>query len=193
MFERFTPHARRVVAVAQEEARLLRSAQIGTEHLLVALARLADEDVAGATLHRHGLTGEKARSEVARLVGVGEAPDAGELPFSPAAHEALQAAPREALELGHAEVQPAHVLLGVLRQRDAVARRVLATAGAHPPQLRAEIVERLAHGRRDVHPDGPSADGRALLEILERNGAVAAWLRERGVDEHAVRSMLGSS
>jgi ATP-dependent Clp protease ATP-binding subunit ClpC len=191
MFERFTEKARHVVVLAQEEARLMRHGHIGTEHLLVALARVED-DVATPLLTGHGLTGEKARAEVVAIEGVGNAEAGGQLPFTPAAHDALGATLRESLELGHDRVEPAHLLLGVLRQRDGVARRVLAGAGAHPPEARAEVIERLRQvglGPREPRP--PQADGELLLQILERDGAVAAWLRERGVDEDAVRRMLG--
>jgi ATP-dependent Clp protease ATP-binding subunit ClpC len=191
MFERFTEKARHVVVLAQEEARLMRHGHIGTEHLLVALARVED-DVATPLLSGHGLTGEKARAEVVAIEGVGNAEAGGQLPFTPAAHDALGATLRESLELGHDRVEPAHLLLGVLRQRDGVARRVLAGAGAHPPEARAEVIERLRQvGLGPQEPRAPQADGELLLQILERDGAVAAWLRERGVDEDAVRRMLG--
>jgi ATP-dependent Clp protease ATP-binding subunit ClpC len=191
MFERFTEKARHVVVLAQEEARLMRHGHIGTEHLLVALARVED-DVATPLLTGHGLTGEQARAEVVAIEGVGNAEAGGQLPFTPAAHDALGATLRESLELGHDRVEPAHLLLGVLRQRDGVARRVLAGAGAHPPEARAEVIERLRQvGLGPQEPRPPQADGELLLQILERDGAVAAWLRERGVDEDAVRRMLG--
>jgi ATP-dependent Clp protease ATP-binding subunit ClpA len=205
MFERFTEQARQVVVLAQEEARLMRHGHIGTEHLLVALARLGD-DVASPMLGGHGLTGEKARAEVVAIVGVGNAEPGGQIPFTPAAHDALDATLRESLELGHDRVEPAHLLLGVLRQRDGVARRVLSAAGANPPEARAEVIERLAQTARPAPGEPvtvrlgdalvgdlghPRVDGDLLLRILERGGAVAAWLRERGVDEHAVRRMLG--
>jgi ATP-dependent Clp protease ATP-binding subunit ClpC len=191
MFERFTEKARHVVVLAQEEARLMRHGHIGTEHLLVALARVED-DVATPLLTGHGLTGEKARAEVVAIEGVGNAEAGGQLPFTPAAHDALGATLRESLELGHDRVEPAHLLLGVLRQRDGVARRVLAGAGAHPPEGREEVIERLRQvGLGPQEPRPPQADGELLLQILERDGAVAAWLRERGVDEDAVRRMLG--
>ena len=210
MFERFTEQARQVMVLAQEEARLMRHAHIGTEHLLVALARVGD-DVASAVLRDHGLTGEKARAAATRLVGVGDHGD-GQIPFTPAAHDALEATLREALSLGHDRVEPAHLLLGILRQQDAVARRMLLNAGANPPDVRAEIVRRLGELSHRSTPapaepgdavpvrlgqaligdlGNPNVDGQVLLEILERRGAVAAWLRERGVDEHAVRRMLG--
>jgi ATP-dependent Clp protease ATP-binding subunit ClpC len=192
MLERFTDQARQVVALAQEEARLMRHAHLGTEHLLVALARV-DDDVATPMLAAHGLSGEQARAEVVAIVGVGNAEPGGQIPFTPAAHDALDATLRESLELGHERVEPAHLLLGVLRQRDGVARRVLAGAGAHPTESRAEVERRLAQAGAHPHEQrrSPQLDGEILLDILERDGAVAAWLRERGVDEHAVRRMLG--
>jgi ATP-dependent Clp protease ATP-binding subunit ClpC len=192
MFERFTDQARQVVVLAEEEARLMRHAHIGTEHLLVGLARV-DDAVATPMLHAHGLTGEKARAEVVAIVGIGNAEPGGQIPFTPAAHDALDATLRESLELGHDRVEPAHLLLGVLRQRDGVARRVLSGAGAHPPEARAEVERRLAEtGHPSTQePRSPKLDGDLLLQVLERDGAVAAWLRERGVDEQAVRRMLG--
>jgi ATP-dependent Clp protease ATP-binding subunit ClpC len=205
MFERFTESARQVVMLAHEEARLMRHERVGTEHLLVGLTRV-DDDVASAVLRAHGLTAEKARAAVVRLAGVGDATDQGHFPFTSAAKDALDATLREALGLGHDKVQPAHLLLGILRQRDALARRVLSSAGANPPELRAEIVRRLGESPVPAPGDAvpaqvgdvplgelgnPRADGRLLLEILDRHGAVAAWLRERGIDEDAVRRMLG--
>ena len=192
MFERFTDKARQVVVLAQEEARLMRHGHVGTEHLLVALARV-DDDVATPMLADHGLTAEKARAEVVAIIGVGNAEPGGQLPFTPAAHDALEATLRESLELGHDRVQPAHLLLGVLRQRDGVARRVLAGAGAHPTESREEVERRLAavSGSTPGELRSPFADGELLMQVLARDGAVAAWLRERGVDEQAVRRMLG--
>ena len=193
MFERFTDQARQVVVLAQEEARLMRHGHIGTEHLLVGLARVGD-DVATPMLADHGLTPEKTRAEVVAIIGVGNVEPGGQLPFTPAAHDALEATLRESLELGHDRVEPAHLLLGVLRQRDSVARRVLAGAGAHPTESREEVERRLAETTGETLPRrSPLADGELRLQILERDGAVAAWLRERGVDEHAVRRMLGEA
>ena len=191
MFERFTDQARQVVVLAQEEARLMRHGHIGTEHLLVALARVGD-NVATPMLADHALTPEKTRAEVVAIIGVGNAEPGGQLPFTPAAHDALEATLRESLELGHDRVEPAHLLLGVLRQRDSVARRVLAAAGAHPTESREDVERRLAETSGAAVPRrSPHADGELLLQILGREGAVAAWLRERGVDEPAVRRMLG--
>jgi ATP-dependent Clp protease ATP-binding subunit ClpC len=191
MFERFTEPSREVVELAQEEAHLMRHAHVGTEHLLVALAR--GEDDSAVLLHRHGLTGERTRAEVVRMVGMGEDGGSGQLPFTPAAHDALKQTLNEAMRLGHERADPAHLLLAILRQPDALARRILLGAGAAPRDVRAELTARLNERPRTAasEPGGTAVDGRLLLEILERRGAVAAWLRERGVDEAAVRRMLG--
>jgi ATP-dependent Clp protease ATP-binding subunit ClpC len=187
MIERFTPRAREVLRVAQEEAHLMQHAHIGTEHLLVGLAR--GEEEAAAMLHRFGLSGDTARAQVVQLVGMGEHRQRGELPFTPAARDALELAIGEAMRLGHEHADSAHLLLAILRQPDAIARRMLVSAGAAPRDVRNELIAQVTGKPRDR--GGPREDGRLLLEILERNGAVAAWLRERGVDEEAVRRMLG--
>jgi ATP-dependent Clp protease ATP-binding subunit ClpC len=208
VFDRFTAPAREVVRVAQAEAQLMHHAHVGTEHMLVGLAR--GEEDAAVLLHRVGLTGERARAEVVRLVGMGDHAPGGELPFTPAARDALEQALGEAMRLGQERVDSAHLLLAILRQPDAAARRMLLGAGAAPSSVRAELIERIgARPRADVPDPGgepvtvrlgeavvgdlgqPGVDARVLLEMLRRGGAVAAWLRERGVDEAAVRYMLG--
>ena len=207
MIERLTERARRVLVVAQEEAHLMQHVHIGTEHMLVGLAR-GDEEAA-AMLHRFGLSGDTARGQVVQLVGMGEHTQRGQLQFTPAAKDALEMATGEAMRLGHEHVDSAHLLLAILRQPDAVARRMLLNAGAAPRDVRKELIERLSGRPREFPRDpgapvgvvldetpigdlgNPRVDGRLLLEILDRRGAVAAWLRERGVDEDAVRRMLG--
>src|SRR3954464_12322503 len=187
MLERFTEKAREVVRIAQEEAHLMHHAHIGTEHLLVGLAR--GEEDAALMLHRLGLHGDTARAEVVRLVGMGEHDEGGWLPFTPAAKDALEQGGGEARGPGQGRPASGHLLLAILRQPDAIARRMLMSAGAAPRDVRNELIERLSGQPRDS--GSPREDGRLLLELLERNGAVAAWLRERGVDEAAVRGMLG--
>jgi ATP-dependent Clp protease ATP-binding subunit ClpA len=207
MLERYTPEARRVLSDAREEATLMRHAHIGTEHVLVALAR--GDDVAAAMLHHYGLDGETARSEVVKLNGMGDTPPGGQLPFTPVAKEALGQTLEEAMRLGHEDAEPGHLLLAILRPQDALARRLLLNAGAAPRDFRTDLIQRLAERPRSVPRDPgspvtawldevalgdighPNVDGRLLLEILGRRGAVAAWLRERGVDEQAVGRMLG--
>lgn len=120
MFERFTEPARQVVTVAQDEARMMRHGRVGTEHLLVALA-----DVPALGMNR-----SSARAEVVRAVGLGDEPDgSGSMPLTGAAREALEQSVHESMKLGHDAVEPEHVLLGLLRQRDGVALRVLTAAG----------------------------------------------------------------
>src|SRR3954466_3983232 len=217
MIERFTERARGVLRVAQEEAHLMQHAHIGTEHLLVGLAR--GEEDAALMLHRLGLHGDTARAEVVQLVGMGEHDEGDWLPFTPAAKDALEQAVGEAMRLGQERADSGHLLLAILRQPDAIprlrrtpaalARRMLMSAGAAPRDVRNELIERLSARPRVLPRDpgepvgvtldeeligdlgNPRVDGRLLLEILERRGAVAAWLRERGVDEEAVRRMLG--
>jgi ATP-dependent Clp protease ATP-binding subunit ClpC len=205
MFEGFSEPARAVVRDAQEEAALMRHAHVGTEHLLVGLAR--GDDVAAEILHRFALDGESTRAAVVRLVGMGEEAPAGYVPFTPAARDALEGTLEEAMRLGHKTAEPGHILLAILRPQDALARRILHNAGAAPRDVRAELAQRLGDSTAPRDPERPAAvwlddaalgdlghprvDGRLLLEILARRGAVAAWLRERGVDEEAVRRMLG--
>jgi ATP-dependent Clp protease ATP-binding subunit ClpC len=187
MIERFTPRAREVLGVAHQEANLMQHEHIGTEHLLVGLAR--GEEEAAAMLHRFGLSGDTARAQVVQLIGMGEHRQGGQLPFTPAAKDALEMAVGEAMRLGHEHADSAHLLLAILRQPDAVARRMLISAGAAPRDVRNELIAQLSG--KLPEPGGPRADGEVLLGLLARNGAVAAWLRERGVDEEAVRRMLG--
>jgi ATP-dependent Clp protease ATP-binding subunit ClpA len=198
MFERFTDDARIVVTDALEEARGMRHGHVGTEHLLVALA---DEPEIVAL----GLNRERARAEVVKTVGLGETEADGQLPLTPAAKQALEDALGEAMRLGHRQIQRGHLLLAVLRQRDGVARRILLYAKVSPNEFREAITERLL-GRQPEAPGqalvarlgnlavgdvgNPRTDTRLLLAILDRNGPMAAWLRERGIDEPTLRRML---
>jgi ATP-dependent Clp protease ATP-binding subunit ClpC len=174
VFERFTEEAGQVVTVALEEAALMRHDHVGTEHLLVALT-----EPLAPLLGPFGLTRERARGEVVRAVGLGDRSGSGEIPFTPAARDAIDATLEEAMQLGSEHVEPAHLLLGILRQRDGVARRMLLAAGATPREFRATVIRSLSHG---------DADAQALLTILERGGPLATWLRERGVNEDSVRA-----
>jgi ATP-dependent Clp protease ATP-binding subunit ClpA len=184
MFDRFTEDARQVIVDAQQETSLMRHRHIGTEHLLVALA--GEPEVAALGLDR-----ERARAEVVKTVGLGDRPDkSGEVPFTAAAKDALAESLGEAMRLGHGQIRPGHLLLAVLKQRDGVARRILVAAGAVPSEFREAVIRRLAGAAPEPPRPGVHEDARALLEILERRGAVAAWLRERGIDEDAVRRML---
>jgi ATP-dependent Clp protease ATP-binding subunit ClpC len=176
VFDRFTDQTRRAVVDAREEARLMRHAHIGTEHLLIALT--SQPEVAALGLDR-----ERARAEVVKTVGLGDSEHDDPIPFTAAAKDAMEASLDEAMRLGRQHVEPAHLLLAVLRQRDGIARRVLVSAGATPSEFRETVVRRL----EGVEPD---EDVMALLAIVERRGPVADWLRERGVHADAVRRLL---
>lgn len=193
MFERYTEQARQAIVLAQEEARLMQHSHIGTEHLLLGIARLED-DVAAQALRKHGLDLQRTRAEVVRHVPVGERAESGQIPFTAAATGALEVALREALGLGHDAVTPGHLLLGVLRQADGVARRILVEAGGDVHTVRETIVTaigRAAPMRLPLGEPSPEEDARLLLAILARGGHAAVLLRSRGIDEDAVRSLLG--
>ena len=162
MIDRLTERARRVLVVAQEEAHLMQHAHIGTEHMLVGLAR-GDEEAA-AMLHRFGLSGDTARAQVVQLVGMGEHAGGGGLPFTPAAKDALEQSIVEAMRLGNEHADSAHLLLAILRQPDAVARRMLVSAGAAPRDVRNELIARLSG--KPPEPAGPRADGLGRLSLI---------------------------
>ena len=124
MFERFTQQARQVVVWAQEEARGLRHNYIGTEDILLGLLR-EEQGLAARVLGSHGVTVERVRAQVVR-VGAGEEPSSGQIPFTPQAKKVLETAVPEALSLDHDCIATEHVLLGLLRDNEAVAVRILA-------------------------------------------------------------------
>ena len=138
MFERFTERARQAVVLAQDEARLLSHAYIGTEHLLLGLLR-EEEGLAARVLANLEVGLEDVRARVVDIVGRGESAAAGQIPFTPRAKEALERALREALDLGHDYIGTEHVLLGLARVDDGVAARILLDLGADPEKIAGEI------------------------------------------------------
>ena len=143
MFERFTEEARQVVVLAQEEARHLRHNYIGTEHVLLGLLR-CDDDVAAPALESFGFTVDVVRAQVVGIVAEGEEPSSAQIPFTPRAKKVLELGLREALSLGHNYIGPGHVLLGLLRERDGVAMRILLEAAIDVDAIRAQTVEMLS-------------------------------------------------
>jgi hypothetical protein len=140
VFERFTEPARQVVVVAQEESIALRHMYIGTEHLLLGLLRVPDE-IVGPTLETFGVSVDGVRGLIFDLVGVGTAErTSGQIPFRPNAKNALQAGLRSALELGNDEIGPAHLLLGLVSDSDAVGARILLNLGAGADRIRSAVV-----------------------------------------------------
>ena len=140
MFERFTDRARRVVVLAQEEARLLNHNYIGTEHILLGLIH-EGEGVAAKALESLGISLEAVRSQVEEIIGQGGASPSGHIPFTPRAKKVLELSLREALQLGHNYIGTEHILLGLVRDRDALAARALSELDVSAEWLRTRLVE----------------------------------------------------
>jgi Clp amino terminal domain, pathogenicity island component len=142
VFERFTDRARRVVVLAQEEARLLNHNYIGTEHLLLGLVH-EGEGVAARALVASDISLQAARDRVIDIIGHGGSAPSGHIPFTPRAKKVLELALREALQLGHNYIGTEHVLLGLIREGEGVAAQVLVALGANLAVLRATVVRLL--------------------------------------------------
>src|SRR5277367_3425434 len=129
MFERFTDRSRRVVVLAQDQARMLNHQYIGTEHLLLGLID-EGEGVAARVLASLGIKQEMVRQRVEEIIGRGQQAPSGHIPFTPRAKKVLQLALREALQLGHNYIGTEHILLGLIREGEGVAAQVLVKLGA---------------------------------------------------------------
>jgi ATP-dependent Clp protease ATP-binding subunit ClpC len=162
MFERFTERARQVVVLAQDEARALKHNYIGTEHILLGLLR-EEEGLAARVLDSLDITVEDVRANVARIVGQGEEVTTGQIPFTPRAKKVLELALREALSLGHNYIGTEHILLGLVRENEGVAARILLDFDADAEKIRNEIIRMLSGpGRRQgAAPGGTAAAGPA--------------------------------
>jgi len=144
MFERFTDQARRAVVLAQEEARMLHHDHIGTEHILLGL--IEGDGVAAQALRRLGVTGQAARQQVEETVGRGQRPArAGHIPFTREAKHALQLSLRAALQLGDNYIDTGHLLLGLTREKQSPAAKVLVDLGADLVSVHQQVIE-LLHG-----------------------------------------------
>src|SRR6202050_3684069 len=139
MFERFTERARQVVVLAQEEARTLRHDYIGTEHILLGLLR-EEEGLAARVLESLGLSADRVRGHVVRIVGEGNSDTSGQIPFRPRAKRVLELALREALSLGHNHIGTEHILLGLVRENEGVAARLLLDFDADSEKIRNEVI-----------------------------------------------------
>jgi len=169
MFERFTDRARRVIVLAQEEARLLNHAVIGSEHLLLGLI-YEGEGVAAKALDEEGLTLELVRTQVERLVPPGdvEMPQA-QMPFQPEAKKVLELALRDALQLGHNYVGTEHILLGLIREGTGVGAQALVNLGVDLTELRSDVIRILggySRGGRGT-PAAEDADWAAVLVVAD--------------------------
>ena len=157
MFERFTERARQVVVLAQDEARALKHNYIGTEHILLGLLR-EEEGLAARVLESLDITVEEVRAQVARIVGQGDEVTTGQIPFTPRAKKVLELALREALSLGHNYIGTEHILLGLVRENEGVAARILLDFDADAEKIRNEIIRMLSGpGRRQQGAGGRPA------------------------------------
>jgi ATP-dependent Clp protease ATP-binding subunit ClpC len=143
MFERFTDRARRVVVLAQEEARLLDHNYIGTEHVLLGLIR-EGQGVAAKALESLGIRLEVVRQQVEEIIGRGQQAQSGHIPFTPRAKRVLELSLREAHHLGHDYIGTEHILLGLLREGEGVAAQVLVRLGADLNRVRQQVIQLLA-------------------------------------------------
>src|SRR6201996_6384400 len=143
MFERFTDRARRVIVLAQEEARMLGHNSIGTEHLLLGLIH-EGEGVAAKALESLGISLETVRQQVEEIIGHGEqAPLTGHIPFTERAKKVLELSLREAIQLGHNYIGTEHILLGLIREGEGVAAQILVKLGADLNRVRRQVIQLL--------------------------------------------------
>jgi ATP-dependent Clp protease ATP-binding subunit ClpC len=156
MFERFTERARRVVVLAQEEARLLGHDYIGTEHILLGLVH-EKAGVAGRVLERLGISVDAVRAKVEGIIGKGEGAPSGHIPFTPRSKKVLELSLREALNLGHNYIGTEHILLGLVREGEGVGAQVLVDLGAELTRVRQEVIQQLSGYRSGGAgwPSGP--------------------------------------
>ncbi|MET0559155.1 MAG: Clp protease N-terminal domain-containing protein, partial [Solirubrobacterales bacterium] len=182
MFERFTERARQVVVLAQEEARTLKHNYIGTEHILLGLLR-EEEGLAARVLESLDITVERVRSQVVRIVGSGEEVTSGQIPFTPRAKKVLELALREALSLGHNYIGTEHILLGLVRENEGVAARILLDFDADSDKIRNEVIRMLSGpgGRRQGGGSGAgSGEGKKSSKLLDQFGRNLTRLAEEG-------------
>ncbi len=170
MFERFTERARQVVVLAQDEARALKHNYIGTEHILLGLLR-EEEGLAARVLESLDITVEEVRAQVARIVGQGDEVTTGQIPFTPRAKKVLELALREALSLGHNYIGTEHILLGLVRENEGVAARILLDFDADAEKIRNEIIRMLSGpGRRQQGASGAPGEKSKSSKLLDQFG-----------------------
>ncbi len=180
MFERFTDRARRVVVLAQEEARMLNHNYIGTEHILLGLIH-EGEGVAAKALESLGISLEAVRSQVEEIIGQGQQAPSGHIPFTPRAKKVLELSLREALQLGHNYIGTEHILLGLIREGEGVAAQVLVKLGADLNRVRQQVIQLLSGYQGKGEPAaagaGPSEgtpSSSLVLDQFGRNLTIAA-------------------
>jgi ATP-dependent Clp protease ATP-binding subunit ClpC len=192
MFERFTDRARRVVVLAQEEARMLSHNYIGTEHILLGLIH-EGEGVAAKALESLGISLEAVRSQVEEIIGQGQQAPSGHIPFTPRAKKVLELSLREALQLGHNYIGTEHILLGLIREGEGVAAQVLVKLGADLNKVRQQVIQLLSgyQGKETATAGAGTTEGAPssslVLDQFGRNYTQAA--RESKLDPVIGREM----
>ena len=184
MFERFTDRARRVVVLAQEEARMLNHNYIGTEHILLGLIH-EGEGVAAKGLESLGISLEGVRSQVEEIIGQGQQAPSGHIPFTPRAKKVLELSLREALQLGHNYIGTEHILLGLIREGEGVAAQVLVKLGADLNRVRQQVIQLLSgyQGKETVSQGGPAEGTPSTSLVLDQFGRnLTAAAREGKLD-----------
>ena len=171
MFERFTDRARRVVVLAQEEARMLNHNYIGTEHILLGLIH-EGEGVAAKALESLGISLESVRAQVEEIIGQGQQAPSGHIPFTPRAKKVLELSLREALQLGHNYIGTEHILLGLIREGEGVAAQVLVKLGADLNKVRQQVIQLLSgyQGKEAVQTGGPAEGTPSTSLVLDQFG-----------------------
>jgi ATP-dependent Clp protease ATP-binding subunit ClpC len=174
LFERFTDRARRVVVLAQEEARLLNHSYIGTEHILLGLIH-EGEGVAAKALESLSISLEAVRAQVEEIIGQGGSSPSGHIPFTPRAKKVLELSLREALQLGHNYIGTEHILLGLLREGEGVATQVLVKLGADLGKVRQQVIQLLSGyqgpASKGEAPSGSQASGGSKEDAGEKGGS----------------------
>jgi ATP-dependent Clp protease ATP-binding subunit ClpC len=193
MFERFTDRARRVVVLAQEEARMLNHNYIGTEHILLGLVR-EGEGVAAKALEAMDISLNGVREQVQEIIGEGSHAPSGHIPFTPRAKKVLELSLREALQLGHNYIGTEHILLGLIREGEGVAAQVLGKLGADLGGVRQQVIQLLSgyEGKEPVTSGGGPQEGQpagsTVLDQFGRNFTQAA--REGKLDPVVGRELI---
>jgi len=190
MFERFTDRARNVVVLAQQEARLLKHNYIGTEHILLGLARESD-GLAAKALDALGIGLEAVREQVMEIIGQGQKSPSGHIPFTPRAKKVLELSLREALQLGHNYIGTEHILLGLIREGEGVAAQVLVKLGGDLKTVRQQVNQLLTEN--PATEEMPQAAHARAARLSESVGAAGIASRAEGAVPMGIASPAESA
>jgi ATP-dependent Clp protease ATP-binding subunit ClpC len=199
LFERFTDRARRVVVLAQEEARMLNHVYIGTEHILLGLIHEGD-GIAARALGSLNISLEDVRRHVERIIGQGQAAPTGHIPFTPRAKKVLELSLRESLSLGCNYIGTEHLLLGLIREGEGVAAQVLRKLGADLDRVRETVIHQMYGYPPGISGKEVPAAGSMPREVLrspspfeERERVVLSFLINEGLSTGELANLLGVS